>query len=99
MQLLQHYGYTELQFAGVSLIMSEVTIEYKKELFYGDVITASAIISNWSRIGFDVYYKLVKKINEAEIIVAVARTTMLCYDYNKKKIQSVPAEVLQRIKQ
>jgi acyl-CoA thioesterase FadM len=98
MQLLQHYGYTELQFAGVSLIMSEVTIEYKKELFYGDVITGYAIISNWSRIGFEVYYKLVKKINEAEVIVAVARTSMLCYDYNKKKIQSVPAEALQHIK-
>jgi acyl-CoA thioesterase FadM len=99
MQLLQHYGYTELQFAGVSLIMSEVTIEFKKELFYGDVITAFATISNWSRIGFEVYYKLVKKTSDAEIIVAVARTAMLCYDYNKRKIQSVPAEALHRIKQ
>lgn len=99
MQLLQHYGYNELQFAGVSLIMSEVTIEFKKELFYGDVITAFATISNWSRIGFEVYYKFVKKVNESEIIVAVARTTMLCYDYNKKKIQSVPVEALLRIKQ
>ena len=32
-QFLKSFGYTEMKFEGVSLIMSDVGIEFKKELF------------------------------------------------------------------
>ena len=34
MQFLRYYGYTEMQFDGVSMIMSDVAIEFRNELFY-----------------------------------------------------------------
>lgn len=90
MQFLKHHQFSEMNFAGSGLIMSDVTIEFKKEVFWGDALKAYITISNISRIGFDVFYKLVK--NEDEHLVAIAKTGMLCYDYNSKKIVSVPEE-------
>ena len=87
-QFLEHYGYTEMKFEGYSLIMSDAGIEFKSELFYGETIKAYVTVSDFGRVGFNVYYKLVK--DHKETIVAIARTGMICYDYQNKKIVSVP---------
>ena len=34
-RFFNHYGYTELNLEGVGMIMSDVGIEFKAELFYG----------------------------------------------------------------
>ena len=93
MKFLYHYDFSEMNFGGVGLIMRDVTIEFKKELFYGDSARVYVTVTNFSRVGFDVFYKMVK--NEDEIQVAIAKTGMVCYDYNMKKIASVPVTILQ----
>lgn len=97
-QFLQHYGYGELTLAGVGLIMSDVAIEFKHELFYGDVVTVSVAAADFSKVAFDLYYKLEKKQADATQLVAVAKTGMVCYDYNKKKVAPVPSEVVDKLK-
>jgi acyl-CoA thioester hydrolase len=92
-QFLRYHGYSELDVAGVGLIMTEVAIEFKSEIFYGDTIWASVAAAEFSRVGFELYYKLEKKVDEKMPSVAFARTTMICYDYSTKKIVSVPKEV------
>jgi acyl-CoA thioester hydrolase len=96
-QFLQHHGYGELDIAGVGLIMADVTIEFKSELFYGDVLRASVAAAEFSRVGFELYYKLEKKSGEKMVPVAFARTGMICYDYAQKKIVSVPKEVCTKL--
>jgi acyl-CoA thioesterase FadM len=101
MQFLQNIGYTEMQFAGTGMIMSDVSIEFKNELFYGDVVTASVAVGEVSKIGFDLFYKLeiVRLANsDKKILVAVAKTGMICYDYARKKIVSVPDEARIRLR-
>jgi len=93
MKFLLHHKFSEMDFGGVGVIMRDVTIEFKKELFYGDAIHIYVTIANFNRVGFDVFYKLVK--GEDEIQVAIAKTGMICYDYKTKKIVSVPNSVLQ----
>src|SRR5689334_15008945 len=85
MQWLNSIGLTELEFDGVGIIMRNVNIDFKKEIFYGDVLIASvhAIIN--SRIAFDVIYKLEKEIEGKIGIVVTAKSGMICYDYSKKK--------------
>ena len=95
MQFLKHYGYTEMNVAGASLIMSDAVIEFKGELFYGDALKAYVTAGDFTRAGFDLFYQLVKVVNEKETIVAVAKTGMVCYNYQTKKVTSVPAGVLQ----
>ena len=92
-QYLAHFGYEELNLLGLGLIMSDVGIEFKSELFYGDVVTASVAVQDFSRVSFDLYYKLEK----ASGLVAVAKTGMVCYDYSKKKVAVIPAEVVEKI--
>jgi YbgC/YbaW family acyl-CoA thioester hydrolase len=92
MQFLKNAGYSELDFAGVGMIMSDVMIEFKNELFYGDVLIASVTAGEFSKVGFDLFYKLEKAQNDTTILVATAKTGMVCYDYQKKKVVSVPEE-------
>ena len=91
MQLLDSFGYaSELAIEGLGLIMADVGIEFKGELFYGDKVFASVGVLDISKVGFDLYYKLEKGNASAKTLVAIAKTGMLCFDYEKKKIASVP---------
>ena len=97
-QFLQQLGYGELNLAGVGLIMSDVAIEFKSELFYGDAVIASVEAGDLTKISFDLYYKLEKKSGDSMQLVAVAKTGMVCYDYGKKKVAAIPTEVVDKLK-
>ena len=94
MQFLTHHGFTELDCGGVGLIMSDVGIEFKKEVFYGDVLEINVAATNFSSIGFDLYYQLLKT---DQSIVAAAKTGMICYNYSFKKITQVPTVVKEKL--
>jgi YbgC/YbaW family acyl-CoA thioester hydrolase len=95
MQFLKEFGFTEMAFGGVSLIMSDAAIEFKNEIFYGDTLIAFVAIMDVNRVGFDIVYKLIKINNEKEVLAVIAKTGMLCFDYTKKKIVAVPQKVFE----
>lgn len=92
MQFLQSLGYSEIKFAGVGLIMADVGIEFKNELFYGDTVTVHVTAAALSKVSFDIYYKLEKQVNDTSAVVAIAKTGMVCFNYTIKKIAAIPAE-------
>lgn len=96
LQFLKSLGYTEMRFAQVGLIMADAAIEFKKELFYGDTIIVSIAVGEISKVGIDLVYKLEKESLQQngndKILVATAKTGMICYNYEKKKIVAVPEE-------
>lgn len=96
-QFLQQYAYNEKDFAGVGLIMNDVVIEFKKELFYGDVVDVAVTATAFERVSFDIVYKLNTHRNGKNIIVATAKTGMVCFDYSSKKIASVPEEARRKL--
>lgn len=73
--------------------MSDVAIEFKAELFYGDAVIASIAVGDISKISLDIYYKLEKETGGKKVLVAIAKTGMVCYDYAAKKIAPVPTAV------
>lgn len=89
-QFLLHHGYEELNFGGVGLIMADAAIEYKKELNYGDAVKISVTAANFDKYSFDVYYKLEIITGDTYALAGKGKTGMLCYDYEKKKMVSVP---------
>ena len=97
MQFFVNLGYTEMNFAGTGMIMADMAIEYKGELFYGDTVIASMAVGEISKIGFELIYKLEKQIGDKRKLVAAAKTGMICYDYEKKKIVIVPEEGMQKL--
>ncbi len=96
-QFLNHHGYKEFDLHGVGLIMSDVSIEFKNEIFYGDKIKISVATGEFSKVRFDIFYKLEKEVSEKNIPVAIAKTGMVCYDYKLKKIVSVPGAVIEKL--
>jgi len=96
-QYLQYFGYGELDFGGLGLIMSDVAIEFKTEIFYGERIILSVTAGEFSRFAFEVYYKLEKENNAKKILVAIAKTGMVCYDYSAKKIAAIPGNVRNKL--
>ena len=90
MQWLQQHGYTELQVEGIGLIMSDLAIEFKNESFYGDTIEVKLGAGEISRVSFELYYQMTTKKNGETIVLAQAKTGMVCYDYPAKKVAGIP---------
>ncbi len=97
MQFLKHHGFTELEFAGVSLIMIDAAIEFRKELIYGDIIKVSVAAAQMSKIGFDVHYLIEVERDGKTVIGCKAKTGMLCYNYQLKKKVSMPEEAFKKL--
>lgn len=91
-QYLQKFGLAELAFSGVGLIMSDVAIEFRNEILYGEKIIASVTTGEFSKVAFEVFYKLEKETTRGRILIAIAKTAMVCYDYSSKKIAVLPEE-------
>ena len=90
-QFLAHLGTAEFDPATkLGFIMVDVAIEYRAEAFYGDVLTIEMATSDPSKYGFDIVYQ-VKNQDGREI--TRAKTGMLCFDYNTRKLRGVPAEL------
>jgi acyl-CoA thioester hydrolase len=94
MQWLKQYSYTELKIEGIGLIMSDLSIEFKNESFYGDVVEVRLGAADITRVGFDLYYQLFAKRNDENILLANAKTGMVCFDYDKRKVAAIPEKLL-----
>ena len=97
MRFLKHLGYSELSLEGVSLIMADVAIEFKAELFYGEEVIASVAATEFSKLGFELYYKLEKEVEGARKLVATAKTGMICFNYDTRKVAAVPALAAEKL--
>ena len=93
MQWLKKYDYTELKVEDIGLIMSDLAIEFKSESFYGDVVEVRLGAGDISRVGFDLYYQLFAKRSNETILIAHAKTGMVCYNYDGKKVASIPEKL------
>lgn len=94
MQWLAQYEYTELSIEDAGLIMSDLAIEFKSEAFYGDMVEVKLGTGDISRVGFDLYYQLFTKRNDELILLAKAKTGMICYDYQAKKVVAIPPKLM-----
>lgn len=93
MQFLKRFDYSETNFGGTGLIMTDAAIQYKNELFYGDTVRVFVAVADVSKVSFDVVYKLEKETGERTLLVARAKTGMACFDYERRKLTAVPDEV------
>lgn len=96
-QFLMHHGYSELNLAGAGVIMSDVAIEFKKELNYGDIVKISVAAAGFDKFGFDIFYKMETIAGTGTTLAGKAKTGMLCYDYANKKLVAVPEEVREKL--
>ncbi len=93
MQMLHHYGYTELKAGGNAMIMADVMIAYKAEAFYGDTLTVKVFADEVTNNTFNLLYHLSVPRNGKQTDVAHAKTGMVCFDYEKRKIAAMTDEL------
>lgn len=98
MRFLTHHGLTELAFGGYGIIMSDVGIQFKNELFYGEKVVASIAVGDFTKIAFNLFYKLEKEVDGKMVEVAVAKTGIVCFDYAKRKTAVIPEDVALRLR-
>ena len=96
LQFLKSIGCSELDLFGASLIQADTAVVYKSEGFYGDVLTVDVQPAEFTKAGFDLYYRI---RNQNYKLVANAKTGMVCFDYNARKIVPVPEKFSQLFNQ
>jgi len=89
MQLFASLGYkTEVNIEGVGVIMTDVAMAYKSETFYGEIMVVELTANDFNKYGFDVVYRVYSKQSGKDI--AHAKTGIVCFDYEKRKIAALP---------
>ena len=93
MQWLQQNQFTELDIDGTGVIMSDLAMEFKAQSFYGEEISISISAGETSRFSFELYYLLTTQRNNETVLLAKAKTGMVCFDYRLNKISPVPEKL------
>lgn len=68
--------------------MSDAVLVYKAEIFYGTTLTIEIGVTDLHAHGTDITYKVM----DGEKEVARAKTGIVFFDYEKKKIAQMPEE-------
>ena len=82
----------ELNFEGsVGQVISDVLVIYKAEAFLCDLLTIQLAVTDINKYGFDMLYLVTNKESGKE--VARGKTGIVCFDYEKRKVASIPAQL------
>jgi acyl-CoA thioester hydrolase len=97
LQFYQSIGYrNELNFEGdIGQIITDAAIVYKSESFLGDVLIGKIAVNDFNKYGFDFFYLITN--NESGKEVARGKTGVVCFDYSKRKVASVPQSLLAKL--
>jgi len=95
MQMFRSYGYTEMSVGGISTIMADVMIAYKGESFYGDDLIVKIYTDEIKEHSFDLLYNITTLRNRVQIDIAHAKTGIVCFDYNFRKVAIMTEELKQ----
>lgn len=87
-RFLKSHGFSESDIGGVGIIMVDTAILYKSESFHGDILCFEVGAGNVTRAGCDFFYRVTNKATGKE--VAHARTGIVFFDYNTRKVASTP---------
>lgn len=97
LRFLQSIGQSEVNFGSFGLVLTESHVEYFHELFRGDQLEISLSITPPSRASFDCYYVIAVTRNNQQVIAAVIKTCMVCFDYNERKVKSIPSSLSEQL--
>ncbi|MEZ4974615.1 MAG: thioesterase family protein [Cyclobacteriaceae bacterium] len=86
----------EIHFEGnVGQIISDALVIYKSESFLGDRLAIQIGVTDFNKYGFDLIYLITNQTTGKE--AARGKTGIVCFDYVKRKVASVPDRLLQQL--
>lgn len=96
-QFLATKGYSEMQVEDYGMLLTKAQFELRRELHYGQKIYAAVATGNFTSKGFDLFYKIETIIDGKLSLAALAITTMVCYDYQTKKVATLSEKAKQQL--
>ena len=88
LRFLKHFGYSEMDIAGVGLIMADAAIQFKNQAFHGDVLNISIAVTDIGRAGFTLIY-LFERTSDGQQIGRI-KNGMVYYDYQQQCVAKTP---------
>jgi acyl-CoA thioesterase FadM len=92
-RFLNSIGCSETSFGPYGLILAESHVEYLTELFDGEKLKIELAINPPTRVAFECFYQIKTNRHNKEIKAAVIKTNMICFDYNERKVKSIPEDL------
>ncbi|MEW4983164.1 MAG: thioesterase family protein [Cycloclasticus sp.] len=96
-QFFLHFNMQESNIAGLGIILADLSISYQAESFYPDILRIEMALDEPSRCGCNMIYQITR--DNGETVVATAKTGLVFFDYDKKKVASMPNEFKQLLSQ
>jgi acyl-CoA thioester hydrolase len=98
MRFLASMGFQELdKEKQLGVIMADAAVVYKGEGFHGDIFDIAVGASDISSFGFDIYYRLTTTRDNKTVLIAEAKSGMIYFDYNARKVGRLPEEWKQKL--
>ncbi len=88
LRFLKQHNFTDLNIGGTGIIMVDAAVQYKGEGFYGDELIIEIGVMDFTKKGCDIVYRCTNK--NTGTVIAIVKTGIVFYDYNRKKVVSVP---------
>ena len=90
MRYLDSAGLSELDAGGAGLTMTDAAVVYRSQGRYGQVVRVQVAATGFGRSSFEMVYRMSDRSSGAD--VALVKTGMAFFDYEREKIVSVPAD-------
>ena len=86
----------EANFEGtIGQIITDAAVQYKAEAFLGDWLMVQLAVADFTKYGFDMLYRVTNESTKMEI--ARGKTGIVCFDYSKRKLVSIPSSLLVKL--
>ena len=93
-RFLRHLGYSELNIDGLGLLVTHLVVNYTGEAFLSDLISINMGITHITKTTIELMYQAVNSKSKKEI--ARGLTTMVFFDYQKRKVTRIPQKFLSK---
>lgn len=87
-RFLAHHGLAEMQMFGLGLVITDVAAIYESEAFAGEVLRIDVGTTDFNTYGCDFVFRVTEASTGRR--VARAKTGMVFFDYELRKVQPVP---------
>ncbi|MBM94766.1 MAG: thioesterase [Oceanospirillaceae bacterium] len=88
LRFLTHHDFAELNIGGVGMMVTDLVVTFNAESFMGDNLTFHVGLTDFTKYGCDMIYRVENKALGKKI--AEAKTGIVFFDYDERKIARVP---------
>lgn len=86
-QWLNANSISELDVGGAGLVMIDLEVEYKAEIFFPDELSIDLFAGEPNGSAFEVFYEMKNKTGKT---VVKAKTGMACFNFSTRKLAPMP---------